>query len=238
MIYIESLALFGCLLSLPEKRVLERSCPLVVGLHGGGNNPEQLITLWDAFPDRSFIYAVPQASYPVLDDGEFGFDWAMWPSGDEARIGKATELSERYIVNVVQNLTDRHEIDQVYLLGFSQGAVFSYLVGIKQHSLFRGLICFSGPGLLAPLVNPFAGSFSPAWLTEEYIQAAQELRVFIVHGRDDRGAKSELGIRSREILVKHGYDVTFRDFEGGHILPPENILEQVMNWIKIPHQTT
>lgn len=66
----------------PENYAPERSCPLVEGLAGGGDNPENLITLWDNFPDRSLIYAVPQAPDPMLDDGELGFDWAMWPTRD------------------------------------------------------------------------------------------------------------------------------------------------------------
>lgn len=171
---------------LPENDAPERSYPLVVGLYGGASNPEHLIMLWDHFPDSSFIFAVPQAPYPALANAELGFDWAVWPTGNEELISKATELSEKYIANVVQDLTRRHNIDEVYLTGFSQGAILAYLAGIKYHRLFRGLICLSGPGLLAPLINPFAGPFNPAWLTEEFIQDAGELRVFIAHGKDDQ----------------------------------------------------
>ncbi|HUS84067.1 MAG TPA: hypothetical protein VMX56_02900 [Anaerolineales bacterium] len=234
MIYIESSALFGSLMRLPENYAPERSCPLVVGLAGGGGNPEDLITLWDHFPDRSFIYAVPQAPYPMLDDGELGFDWFMWPTGDDKLISKATELSEKYIVKVVQDLTSLHDINDVYLLGFSQGAILAYLSGIKHHHVFKGIICLSGPALLAPLVNPFTGSFNPTWLTERLIQDAGELRVFITHGKDDHPVPYEMGIRSRDILMKHGYDVTFRDFNGGHSHPPGGILAQIVNWTKNP----
>jgi len=238
MPYIKGPALFKCLMRLPENYAPERSYSLVVGLPGGGCNPEDLISLWDHFPDRSFIYAVPQAPYPALDDGELGFDWAMWPSGDEELISKATEISEKYIVNVIQDTSERYNIDEVYLMGFSQGAIFTYLVGIKQHHLFKGIICLSGPGLLAPLMNPFAEPLAPDWLTEEFIQGAENLRVFITHGRDDQAVSYKIGIRSRDILVKHGYGVTFRDFDGGHSYPPAEILAQIVNWIKSPHQAT
>ncbi|MFQ6000120.1 MAG: alpha/beta hydrolase, partial [Anaerolineae bacterium] len=139
--------------------------------------------------------------------------------------------------SIVQDLARRHDIDEVYLMGFSQGAILAYLTGIKHHRVFRGIICLSGPGLLAPLVNPFAGPFNPAWLAEEFIQDAGELRVFMTHGKDDQ-VPYELGTRSRDILLKHGYDVTFRDFDGGHTLPPEEILAQIVKWIKNPHQAT
>ncbi len=233
MIYIEGNVFHKCLLSLPDNYSPERNCPLVVGLHGGAGNPETLITLWDHFPDRSFMYAALQAPYALLNEGELGFDWAMWPTGDHELISKATELSEKYIKNAVLDLTRKHNIDKVYLMGFSQGAVLTYLVGMKYHYLFSGLICLSGPGLLSPLNNPFAGPSNQVLLTDESIQRARELRVLITHGNDDQAAPYGLGIKSRDILLKHGYDVTFIDFEGGHSFPPKEILAQIVEWIKI-----
>jgi predicted esterase len=73
-------------------------------------------------------------------------------------------------VKVVQDLTRWHDIDDVYLMGFSQGAILAYLTGLKQHHVFKGPICLSGPSLLTPLVNPFAGPFKTTCLTEEFIQ--------------------------------------------------------------------
>lgn len=221
---------------MPVTHVPGKTYPLVLGLHGGAHNPEQFITLWDHLPSRSFIYAVPQAPYPIHTKEQLAFDWAMWPTGDEELIDKATELSEGYIVNVTQELAKRPDIEGVYLMGWSQGAILTYLVGIKHHSLFDGIICLSGPGLLAPLVNPFAGSFNPTWLTDEQIRDARDLRVLIAHGRDDQSAKYDLALGSREVLEKHGYDVTFRDFEGGHIFPPKQILSDIVAWVDNVHR--
>jgi len=236
MIHIESSALFACHMRWPKQNTSETSCPLIVGLAGGGGNPEDFLTFWDQFPERSFVYAVPQAPYPLPDGGEPGFDWAKWPTGDEELINRATELSEQYIVQVVQDLTNRYYIGDVYLMGFSQGAIFTYLTGIKYHHLFKGLICMSGPGLLTPLINPFSGLANSSWLSEEFIQDAAELRVFLTHGKDDRAAPFEMGITSKDILIKHGYDVIFRDFDGGHSHPPGEILADIINWIKSSHE--
>ncbi len=238
MVYLLGSTLHKCLISLPENFRQEKSYQLVVGLHGGGHNPDNLITLWDHLPIKNFIYAVPQAPNPMVVETELMFDWAMWPSGDEELISKATQLSQNYIVNVVQELTKRYNIDGVVLMGWSQGAIFSYLVGIKQHHLFNGIICLSGPGLLAPLINPFLGSSDPDWLTEDFIQGAKNLRAFIVHGKADQAAKYELGIRSRDVLNDHGHHVTFRSFEAGHAYPPKEILSEIADWIKNPNPKT
>ncbi|MCJ7694054.1 MAG: hypothetical protein MUO40_01375 [Anaerolineaceae bacterium] len=236
MAYIKTPTLFKYLINFPEDHIPDKNYPLVVGLHGAGSNPENLITIWDQIPNSNFIYAAPQAPFPLVVDTKLVFDWAMWPSGDVDLINRATEISEKYIVDVVQDISNSNNIGEVYLMGFSQGAIFTYLVGLKQHHLFKGIICFSGPGLLAPLVNPFIGSSGPNWLTEEEIQNADKLRVFITHGKEDQNPKYELGIRSRDILIKHGHDVTFRDFVGGHTIPTDPILGEIVDWIKTPHQ--
>jgi predicted esterase len=96
----------------------------------------------------------------------------------------------------------------------------------------------SGPGLLTPLINPFTGFSNPDWLPEEFIQDAADLRIFIIHGKDDRLASYQMGVRSRDILLEHGYEVKFRDFDGGHSHPPWDILAHIILWIEGPHKAT
>lgn len=231
MLYIKGESLHKCLVKLPNEYNSDTGFPLVVGLHGGGHSPDNMIALWDQIPNIGFIFSVPQAPYPFLDDKELKFDWAMWPSRNSEQIIKATELSETYIVNVVKEMVERFNISDVYLMGWSQGAIFSYLVGIRQNRLFNGIICMSGPGLLAPLKNPYAGAIGPEWLKEEEIRSADKMRVFITHGKDDQAAGYDLGTRSGDVLESHGYEVTFRDFEGGHSYPPEELLREIADWI-------
>ena len=234
MEYIKTTALYNYYIKTPKNPNLGKKYPLIVGLHGGGSSPDVFIDLWDQIPNKKFIYAAPQAPYPLVVEAELKFDWAMWPSVNIKLINRATEISEKYIVDIVQDISNRHNIEEVYLLGFSQGAIFSYLVGIKQHQLFKGIIILSGPGLLTPLKNPFAKSSGSNWLPEEEIKNSKKLRVFITHGKEDQAANVELGIRSRDILVKHGHDVTFRVFDGGHTKPPVMILKEIADWIKPP----
>lgn len=231
MVYLKGSSLHKCLVDLPEDDDRQAGWPLVIGLHGGGSNPENLINIWDHLPKRKFIFAVPQAPYPHFNEKELIFDWALWPSGSGEVIARATELTETYCANVVEQLVDQYEVKDVFLMGFSQGAIFAYLAGIKYHQLFRGIVILSGPGLLAPLKNPFANAAGPNWLPEELIQEAKDLRVFITHGKDDQAAIFELGIKSTQILKRHGFEVTFRDFDGGHSYPPKSILSDISDWL-------
>ena len=145
---------------------------------------------------------------------------------------RASNIIVDYIADLINFLNQKYKIKESYLLGFSQGAIFSYIAGINNYQLFDGLIIFSGPGLLKPLVSPFADEQISNWLSAESIEEASSLRVTLVHGKDDKRVKYELGIHSRDILKSYDYDLTFYDFAGGHVIPPGDILGQVIQWIR------
>ncbi len=229
-VYFESSALFKCSIRLPEKYNSQKKYILVIGLHGGGDSIEQFITIWDSL-NTDFIYAVPQAPYPWLIDKEIGYDWALWPTGNSKLIKRASNLIVDYISDLTMFLKTQYNISDVYLFGFSQGAIFAYIAGIKNHNLYKGLIIHSGPGLLEPLVSHFTDESEDNWLEEDYVKTAKNLRIFIAHGRNDKLAKYELGVKSNSVLSKYGYDVTFQDFNDGHSVNSK-ILESVIKWLK------
>jgi len=230
-IYFESSALFKCNIRLPDKYNPQKKYILVIGLHGGGGSLERFITIWDSLNFTNFIYAVPQAPYPWLVNQEIGYDWALWPTGDKASIKRASNLIVKYVSDLTMLLKKQYNIGDIYLFGFSQGAVFAYIAGIKNHNLYKGLIIHSGPGLLEPLISPFTGEKDNNWLEKDYIKSAKSLRIFIAHGKDDKRVKYELGIKSKTVLLNFGYNVTFQDFIGGHSVN-DKILENVIDWLK------
>ncbi|MFC2173779.1 hypothetical protein ACFLU6_14300, partial [Acidobacteriota bacterium] len=54
------------------------------------------------------------------------------------------EMSEDYVIKTIGNLKQRYHIDHVFLMGFSQGASFTYATGIKYHKQFSGILPFAG----------------------------------------------------------------------------------------------
>ena len=103
--------------------------------------------------------------------------------------------------------------DGVALAGFSDGASYALSVGLANGELFRHILAFS-PGFVMPLG-----------------QNGQP-RVFISHGTAD----SVLPINrcSRMIhpqLLRAGYEVFYREFSGGHTMPPKIVNEAVDWWL-------
>lgn len=101
--------------------------------------------------------------------------------------------------------------DRVALAGFSDGGSYALSVGLANGSLFRHIMAFS-PGFLAPLGREGAP------------------HVFMAHGTADPVLPIESCSRTiRQRLLHYGYDVTYQEFNGGHIVPAA-IVQSALTW--------
>jgi phospholipase/carboxylesterase len=102
--------------------------------------------------------------------------------------------------------------DRIWLGGFSDGASFSLSLGISYGKVFRRVYAGS-PGLMQP------------------IAAEGKPPIFISHGTADPTMPiDQTSRRFVPRLQTLGYDVTYREYEGRHTLPPE-ILREVIEWM-------
>jgi predicted esterase len=96
---------------------------------------------------------------------------------------------------------------RVALGGFSDGASYALSLGLSNGDLFTRLVAFS-PGILAPAA--YRG----------------RPRAFVSHGTQDRVlAIDRTSRRFVPELQGAGYDVTYREFDGPHAVPPAVALE-------------
>jgi phospholipase/carboxylesterase len=95
--------------------------------------------------------------------------------------------------------------------GFSDGASYALSLGITNGDLFGQVMAFS-PGFAAP-----AGQHGRP-------------RFFVSHGTGDEVLPIDR--TSRQVvprLERAGYDVTYREFDGPHTVPPE-IAREAVDW--------
>ncbi len=116
------------------------------------------------------------------------------------------------LINRALELTfSRYAVDpeRVAIGGFSDGASYALSLGITNGDLFTHVIAFS-PGFMPP-----AGRRGSP-------------RIFVSHGRRD--GVLPIDRCSRRIvpqLERAGYDVLYREFDGGHTISSEIALEAV-----------
>ena len=119
------------------------------------------------------------------------------------RYGPDIEMLDRALELVFR--TYRIDPGQIAVAGFSDGASYALSVGVANGKLFTDVLAFS-PGFMAP----------------ETISG--QPRIFVSHGRQDEVLPIDRC--SRRIVPRlsgAGYAVDYREFEGGHAVPPEMV---------------
>ena len=101
---------------------------------------------------------------------------------------------------------------RVAVAGFSDGASYALTLGLANGELFRHVVAFS-PGF------------------ESASRRRGRSRIFVSHGTAD--TVLPIDRTSREIvpaLRDDGYDVTYREFDDGHVVPPE-VARAAVDWL-------
>jgi phospholipase/carboxylesterase len=115
----------------------------------------------------------------------------------------------RYIGAAYRKVTKLVNIDpaRVGLGGRSDGAGYALTMGLAYGDIFNHLIVIAGGRM-----NPIRRKGKP--------------KIFIAHGTDDQVMPIELSGRPFAARLKEeGYEVTYREYEGGHLTPPALVRE-------------
>lgn len=120
----------------------------------------------------------------------------------------------RFIDRALGQVFARYTIDPAHLAigGFSDGASYALSLGLINGHLFTHVLAFS-PGFMAPTRERDAPRF------------------FIAHGLRDEVLPIER--TSRRVvprLRRAGYDVEYREFEDGHMVPSD-IAQEAIGWL-------
>lgn len=197
-----------------------RNQPLVIFLHGFGSNEEDLFGIKDALPS-TWTYLSARAPMPV---DPHGYRWFTKTTGEADYNGETADLqrSARLIEDFVTQATAKYhtQSDRVFLVGFSQGAIMSYEVGLRKPALVRGIAALSGsvlPVLKAEL-KPNEG--------------LNGLAIFIGHGTLDQALPYASATRANEVLTGLGLKPEFHGYPGMNHTISEAEVQDLKAWLE------
>lgn len=178
--------------------------PLVVFLHGYGSNEADLIGMKFQLP-KQYNYLSVQAPMAL---GEGRFQWFR-KKGEGVYNGETDDLqvSSRKLREFIAAAAHKYHAqpDKVYLIGFSQGAMMSYEVGLRQPAVVGGIAALSGR--LLPVLKSELKSGQPH----------PPLSIFIGHGTADDRVPYSAGTEADALLQKLSYQPQFHAYPGiGH----------------------
>jgi phospholipase/carboxylesterase len=187
-------------LYVPADYRTETPAPLVLLLHGAGEDARDGLAQLRGQAEEPGIILLALSSRGPTWDSIL----------DRGRYGADIAAIDR----VLEHTFSRCAVDptRVAVGGYSDGASYALSLGIANGDLFSHVLAFS-PGFLAPTGQ----RGSP--------------RIFVSHGTQDRWLP--IDSCSRRIvpqLKRAGYEVRYREFEGGHVVPP-SIAREAAIWL-------
>ncbi len=108
---------------------------------------------------------------------------------------------------------------RIFLAGFSQGGAVAYITALTHPESLAGVI---GLSTYIP---------TPELLATEATAANQTVPIFAAHGSEDDVVSPELGIRARDLLIRHGYGVEWHDYPMPHSVCLEEV-QEIGRWLR------
>lgn len=143
----------GYTVELPPDYDSTKTYPLLVGIHGPGEQMSNYAGLAQRLIPEGAIGLYPESAFPAiftrLGGGPVGWLWSLY--GDMtvpefASFITTLDQSLRWVVECIEEVKRNYPVDsqKVFIFGFSQGANVSFTLGVLYPKLFRGVIPVAG----------------------------------------------------------------------------------------------
>ncbi len=192
--------------------------PLLLLLHGIGSNEYDLYGL-APFLDKRFLIISVRAPNTLGSGSYEWFEADFTPQGPVINPAQA-EASRNILIAFLHEALTAYGADpkQVYLMGFSQGAIMSASVALTQPELVAGVVLMSGR--ILPEIQPLITSN----------QELTGLPFLVVHGTADMVLPVSHGRASRQLLSSLPVELTYQEYPMGHEVSQESLAD-VTAWL-------
>ena len=192
--------------------------PLLLLLHGYGSNEYDLFSLTPYLDARYFVVSA-RAPYTLMPGSYAWFELAFTNSGIISDMAQA-ESSRAQLIQLIREVVTAYDADpkQVYLLGFSQGAIMAASVLLTEPEVVAGAALLSGSVPQEPLAG---------------MAEAERLRdkpVLVLHGLFDDVLPIQHGRQSRELLGGLPIDLEYHEYAMGHEISADS-LNDLVEWL-------
>jgi len=190
----------------------------IIWMHGLGADGKDFAPLADEIDLPIAVrYIFPHAPMmPVSING--GYVMRAWYDINDAALRREDETGVRASQKSVEALLAREKsrgiaANRVVLAGFSQGGAIALHTGLRQSERLAGVMALS---TYLPLADKLAAEANPA---------NRELQVFMAHGTADPMIPFARARASRELLLRQGYALEWREYRMEHAVCPQEIAD-------------
>ncbi|MDO1449197.1 esterase [Rhodocytophaga aerolata] len=189
----------------------------IILLHGVGSNEEDLFRLAQQLPGDFWILS-PRGPFSA-GPGRYAWYGVDFSTGKPV-INAGQEAYSRDLIRMfIRQIKQKYSLEEVYLGGFSQGAIMSYSIGLTTPKEVNGIIALSGRVL--DEIKPFVKK------REEF----GRLKVFVAHGLLDNTLPIHYARGAQAYLLDLKLPVSYHEYQLGHQIN-EVVLEDMIDWLK------
>jgi phospholipase/carboxylesterase len=202
-----------------EPKIKQVHPPVLILLHGIGSNENDLFSFAAQLPDKFLIVSV-RAPY-TISEGSYAWYDMNFSTGKPVINSEQAEKSRNTLIQFIDQLKQKHPFDdkQVYLCGFSQGAIMSYSVGLSRPDKVKAIAIMSGR--LLEEVKPLIAT------TENL----KQIHVFIAHGTNDNVLSVQYARQAHEYLNQLGIKANCKEYPEEHTISNDMFVD-LNNWLK------
>ncbi len=194
--------------------------PVVILLHGYGSDEKDLFELRNSFPNNYIVLAV-RAPYSLPGKGYLWYEFSNINGvhdGNKDQLENSRNLVVKFVNQVVAKYKANSE--EVYLVGFSQGAIMCYQVGLTNPGNVKGMAALSG--MIFPSLKPLVKN----------TESLKRLKIFAAHGTADNRIPFSNGKAACDYLKSIGLKPDFHEYAGmGHSISSD-VLRDLLTWMK------
>ncbi|WP_391119321.1 alpha/beta hydrolase [Psychrobacillus sp. L3] len=192
-------------------QITEEKQPAIFLLHGMGSNEDDLPQLVTEFEKTHHIFSLRGPI--VFKPGYAFFTTDEEDKPDRDIFDKVVTYIQSFIYEAIEEFD--LNLDHIYVLGFSQGAVLAQTLALTMGSVISGVVALSG--------------YLPEYVKDEYSKhPVDHLNIFISHGDYDYVIPSQLSLESKNYFEAQGASVTYKTYEEGHGVTQENLRDLVL----------
>ena len=187
---------------------LKEAVNVLIMLHGRGATAEDIISLSDYLKLQNTHIIAPQAT----NNAWYPYSFLSPRQQNEPWLSSALQVLKEILSDV---MVSGFKSEQVFILGFSQGACLTLEFATQNAQPFGGIIAFTG-GLIGDILQDknYSGNF-------------QKTKVFIGNSDKDPHVPVARSVESKRIMEKLGAEVTLKIYPG----MPHTVNNEELNWV-------
>jgi phospholipase/carboxylesterase len=200
----------------PEKQNISMPKSIFL-LHGYGSNMHDLFGFAHQLPEGSHIFSF-NAPLNTMFGGSAWYNLNYDSEGLRFDLNEIIN-SKELIANNIINLIKEKELNpnDVTIIGFSQGAIMSYLLAADYPELISRILAFSGYLL-------------DNYKTQDKMTNLNKADIFISHGIYDEVIPVEMARSTKKAFEEKKVDVFYKEYVMEHGISPE-CLTDALEWL-------